>query len=229
MRILVTGATGYIGGRLVPRLLEAGHEVRCLARSPQRLSLYPWRHQVEVAQGDVLDEPSLKEALLGCDTAVYLVHSMAAGGDFEALDRTAAENFRAASDDVGIGRIVYLGGLGDDDAEHSPHLRSRHEVGRILAAGATSVTEVRAANPTNPSKFSTAWSDYVAAVAASPTSEALTEFTAEATEAVLSSDTENMSRLEILSRLRVPVCALSSTGYRKEELERMSAAASISC
>ena len=145
MRILVTGATGYIGGRLVPRLLDAGHEVRCLARNPQKLSLHTWRDRVEVVAGDVLDERSLKEALIGCEAAVYLVHSMAAGADFSRLDRRAAANFRDAAADAGVGRIVYLGALGDDRADHSRHLHSRHEVGRVLAAGATPVTEVRAA------------------------------------------------------------------------------------
>ena len=145
MRILVTGATGYIGGRIVPRLLEAGYEVRCLARTPAKLTLHPWRHMVEVAEGDVLDPPSLKEAATGCDAALYLVHSMASGKDFARLDRVAATNFRTAVDDAGLRRVVYLGGLGNDDGNHSPHLHSRHEVGRILAAGATPVTEIRAA------------------------------------------------------------------------------------
>ena len=81
MKILVTGATGYIGGRLVPRLLDSGHEVRCMVRNPQKLSLYPWRDQVEVVAGDVLDERSVKDAMIGCDAAAYLVHSMAAGSD----------------------------------------------------------------------------------------------------------------------------------------------------
>ena len=107
MRILVTGATGYIGGRLVPRLLDAGHEVRCVARNPQKLSLYPWRHRVEVAGGDVLDERAIKDALVGCDAAVYLVHSMSAGKDFSRLDRRTL-TFRSAAADAGIRRIVYL-------------------------------------------------------------------------------------------------------------------------
>ncbi len=145
MRILVTGATGYIGGRLVPRLLEAGHEVRCLARSPAKLALHPWRRQVDVVSGDVLDPVSLKEAASGCDAAFYLVHSMASGKDFSRLDRVGAANFRVAAEEAGLGRIVYLGGLGADDEAHSPHLSSRHDIGRVLAAGATPVTEVRAA------------------------------------------------------------------------------------
>ncbi len=145
MRILVTGATGYIGGRLVPRLLDAGHEVRCVARHPHKLSLYPWRDRVEVVAGDVLDERSIKEAMIGCDAAVYLVHSMAAGSDFVRLDRRAAANFRTAAEDTGLGRIVYLGALGDGTSSRSRHLDSRHEVGRILADGSTPTTEVRAA------------------------------------------------------------------------------------
>jgi uncharacterized protein YbjT (DUF2867 family) len=141
MRILVTGASGYVGGRLVPRLLDAGHEVRCVARSPEKLSLHPWRHSVEVVKGDALDSTSIKEAASDCDAAVYLIHSMAAGRSYADLDRKAALNFSAAADAAGLKRIVYLGGLGSDDA---PHLRSRHEVGEILASGSTPVTEIRA-------------------------------------------------------------------------------------
>ncbi|HEX9978371.1 MAG TPA: SDR family oxidoreductase [Acidimicrobiia bacterium] len=145
MRVLVTGATGYIGGRVVPLLLDAGHEVRCLARTPAKLTFHPWRHRVEVVEGDVLDPSSLKEAASGCDAALYLVHSLAAGKDFARLDRVAATNFRLAADDAGLRRIVYLGELGDGGPRHARHLRSRHDVGRILAGGATPVTEVRSA------------------------------------------------------------------------------------
>lgn len=143
MRILVTGATGYIGGRLVPHLLDAGHQVRCLARSPSKLSLHPWRRQVDVVAGDVLDAPSLKEAASGCDVAFYLVHSAASGKDFADLDRVGAANFRLAAEDSGLRRIVYLGALGAGDAQHSDLTHSRHEVGRILASGLVPVTEVR--------------------------------------------------------------------------------------
>jgi uncharacterized protein YbjT (DUF2867 family) len=145
MRILVTGATGYIGGRLVPRLLAAGHDVRCLTRSPENLSLQPWRRQVEVIEGDVLDIAAAKEAASGCDVAYYLVHSMSGGEGFEERDRTAAMNFSEAAADAGLERIVYLGGLGDPSTDHSRHLSSRHEVGRVLASGPTPVTELRAA------------------------------------------------------------------------------------
>lgn len=144
MRILVTGATGYIGGRLVPRLLEAGHEVRCLARSPENLDLQPWRHQVEVTTGDVLDAASVKEAAAGCDAAYYLVHSMASGKDYDERDRAAAAIFSEAASDGGAARIVYLGTLGEPASARSKHLASRHEVGRILASGLTPVTELRA-------------------------------------------------------------------------------------
>ncbi|NNJ47969.1 MAG: SDR family oxidoreductase [Acidimicrobiia bacterium] len=143
---LVTGATGYVGGRLVPRLLEAGHRVRCLTRDPAKLDLDPWRDQVEVIQGDVLDLDSLRAAQQGCDYAYYLVHSMGHADDFGEADRRGAENFRTAADEVGLRRIVYLGGLGrSEDEALSKHLESRHEVGRVLAGGSTPVTEVRAA------------------------------------------------------------------------------------
>lgn len=142
---LVTGATGYIGGRLVPRLLEQGHRVRCMSRDPSRLALDPWRDRVEVVKGDVMDPASLENALAGCDYAYYLVHSMGHADDFGEADRTGAENFAEAAAEAGLERIVYLGGLGRADEDLSKHLASRHEVGRILAAGKTPVTEVRAA------------------------------------------------------------------------------------
>jgi uncharacterized protein YbjT (DUF2867 family) len=143
MRILVTGATGYIGGRLVPRLLDAGHQVRCLARSPAKLAQHPWRREVEVVAGDVLHAPSLKEAASGCDIAYYLVHSAAAGKGFASLDRTGADNFRLAAEDAGLRRIVYLGAQGAADGMHSHVAEVRHEVGAILASGVVPVTEIR--------------------------------------------------------------------------------------
>ena len=145
MHILVTGATGYLGGRLVPRLLAEGHRVRCLSRRPERLDGLPWRDRVEVVGGDVLDPRSLAAALSGCDGAFYLVHSMASGEHFAEHDRQGATNFRDAADAAGLRRIVYLGGLAPESESLSPHLASRVEVGRILAAGATPTTEIRAA------------------------------------------------------------------------------------
>ncbi|MDG2114813.1 MAG: SDR family oxidoreductase [Actinomycetota bacterium] len=145
MRILLTGASGYIGGRLAPALLEAGHEVRCLARNPDKLSEHSWRNQVEVVAGDVLGRESLDAALEGCDSAFYLVHSMGeAGASFADRDRLAADNFAAAASAAGLGRIVYLGGLGGGE-DLSEHLASRQEVGSVLRSGSTPVTEVRAA------------------------------------------------------------------------------------
>lgn len=145
MRILVTGATGYIGSRLVPQLLEAGHEIRCLARAPENLDLQSWRDRVDVVPGDILDIASVKEAAAGCDAAFYLVHSMAEGKDFDGRDRAAAGNFAEAAADGGLNRIIYLGALGEPGSVHSRHLASRHEVGRILASGPTPVTELRSA------------------------------------------------------------------------------------
>jgi uncharacterized protein YbjT (DUF2867 family) len=144
MRVLVTGATGYIGGRLVPPLLEVGHEVRCLVRDPRKLDQDPWRDRVEVIEGDILEPSTLDAALDGCDVAYYLVHSMDGVGHFADRDRTGAENFRMAAGRAGVKRIVYLGGMGSGE-ELSEHLSSRHEVGRILAQGPTPVTELRAA------------------------------------------------------------------------------------
>lgn len=132
-RILVTGATGYIGGRLAPRLADAGHEVVCLARDPTRLRDVPWADQVSVRRGDVLDPDSLGPALEGVEVAYYLIHSISSGAEFSEVDRRAATNFARAAAEAGVARIVYLGGLVPPDEEvASPHLASRAEVGQIL-------------------------------------------------------------------------------------------------
>lgn len=144
MRIAVTGSTGYIGGRLVPHLLDHGHEVVCLARTPAKLDDRPWRDRVEVRRFDLEDPDSIEPGLRGCDAAFYLVHSMDAPGDFADADRVAAERFASGAAANGLRRIVYLGGLGSDE-DLSKHLSSRHEVGAVLAAGRVPVTEFRAA------------------------------------------------------------------------------------
>jgi uncharacterized protein YbjT (DUF2867 family) len=127
--ILVTGATGYVGGRLVPRLLEAGYRVRCLIRDPARVEGRAWVKRVELAQGDVLDPQSLVAVMHSVDTVFYLVHSLGSGSDFTKRDTTAARNCAAAARDAGVNRIIYLGGLGDPDADLSQHLRSRQQTG----------------------------------------------------------------------------------------------------
>ncbi|MDX6326286.1 MAG: hypothetical protein QOK15_2640, partial [Nocardioidaceae bacterium] len=145
-RVLITGATGYIGGRLVPELLDAGYEIRCLVRNPAKVSDEVWSDRVEVVKGDVTDRESVVAAMEGMDAAYYLVHSMGASTDFSSRDREAATTFRDAAAETGLRRIVYLGGLGRDDDPHlSAHLQSRHEVGRVLADGPVPVTELRAA------------------------------------------------------------------------------------
>ncbi|MER5596195.1 SDR family oxidoreductase [Streptomyces sp. NPDC002265] len=148
LRCLVTGATGYIGGRLVPELLGAGHRVRCLARSPERLRDHPWVGETEVVRGDVTDAGSVADALRDIDVAYYLVHALGTGKDFERTDREAAEVFGEQARAAGVRRIVYLGGLTPakvPEHELSPHLRSRAEVGRILLASGVPATVLRAA------------------------------------------------------------------------------------
>jgi uncharacterized protein YbjT (DUF2867 family) len=111
LTVAVTGATGYIGGRLVPRLLAEGHRVRALTRDPGRLRDVPWGAQVDIVRADALAAGSLRDALAGVDVAYYLIHSIDTGGDFETSDRLAAQNFATAAREAGVGRIVYLGGL----------------------------------------------------------------------------------------------------------------------
>ena len=144
MKVLVTGATGYIGGRLVPRLREAGHEVICLVRDPSR-TVGPTWEGVEIRTGDALDLLSLEPAFRGVDVAYHLIHSMAEGAHgFEDRDRVAAHNIAAAAKLAGVQRIIYLGGLGQGHLLSS-HLASRQEVGEILRASGVAVTEFRAA------------------------------------------------------------------------------------
>ena len=148
LRCLVTGATGYIGGRLVPELLDAGHRVRCLARSPHKLRDHSWAGRAEVVRGDVTDADSVARAMEGVDVAYYLVHALGSGDDFEETDRRAARTFAERAEAAGVRRIVYLGGLtpsGVPERDLSPHLRSRAEVGRILLASGVPTTVLRAA------------------------------------------------------------------------------------
>ncbi|SIN17447.1 SDR family oxidoreductase [Micromonospora cremea] len=146
MRCLVTGATGYIGGRLVPLLLSDGHTVRCLARKAGRLRDVPWASAAEIVQGDLSRPDTLPAAFADVDVAYFLVHSLGRS-DFEAADRAAATNFAAAARKAGVRRIVYLGGPepAADEEVPSPHLRSRAEVGRILLASGVPTAVLRAA------------------------------------------------------------------------------------
>ena len=143
--ILVTGATGYIGGRLVPRLLGEGHRVRVLVRSRTRALSRPWADRVEIAVGDALDYQTLLDALAGVDTAYYLIHSMSSGSDFHDMDILAARTFGRAAREAGVNNVIYLGGLGEPQADLSRHLRSRHETGQALREAGVPVTEFRAA------------------------------------------------------------------------------------
>jgi len=141
--ILLTGATGYVGGRLRPRLEDRGIPVRCLTRRPQSLE-GEVAQPTQVVRGDLLDRASLDAALQGVDTAYYFVHSMGNQSDFEEEDRTAAQNFADAAKAAGVRRIIYLGGLGESDQHLSKHLRSRQETGAVLRTSGAQVIELRA-------------------------------------------------------------------------------------
>lgn len=143
--VAVTGVTGYVGGRLVPELLKAGHEVRAIARNPARLAGRDWAGQVEAVEADAADLDQIRAALQGVDVAYYLIHSLGSGRKFEARDRRTALTFAQAAREAGVGRIVYLGGLFPAGQDLSPHLESRKEVGEILLASGVPTTVLRAA------------------------------------------------------------------------------------
>jgi len=140
--ILVTGATGYVGTRLIPALLERGFRVRAMARDPRSLSLRPWYRQVEIDSGDVLDAASLPPALTGVTAAYYLIHNMSVGREYRAMEQEGALNFGAAARAAGVEHIIYLGGLGDGSGHG--HMESRHRAGTALRNSGVPVTEFRA-------------------------------------------------------------------------------------
>jgi uncharacterized protein YbjT (DUF2867 family) len=142
---LVTGATGYIGGRLVPELLAAGHRVRVMTRSPERLRDHPWAGRVEIVQADAGDPEGVARACAGADVVYYLVHALGAGPSFEETDRRTAGVMARAAREAGVGRLVYLGGLEPEGEDLSPHLRSRGEVATILLASGVPTAVLRAA------------------------------------------------------------------------------------
>ncbi|MEO1644350.1 MAG: SDR family oxidoreductase, partial [Chloroflexota bacterium] len=142
--ILVTGATGYVGGRIVPRLLEKGYAVRVFVRDATRLVGREWLKDVDVVEGDVLKPETLPAAMDGVTAAYYLIHSMSGNPDFHERDLTAARNFSTSAKAHGVERIIYLGGLGDTDSKLSEHLRSRQQTGEALRESGVPVTEFRA-------------------------------------------------------------------------------------
>ncbi|MEW5828555.1 MAG: NAD(P)H-binding protein [Chloroflexota bacterium] len=152
--ILVTGATGYIASRLIPRLLERGCRVRCLARTPSRLGGRGWSSRVEIVPGSLVQPDSLDQAMRGVSAAYYLVHSMAAGRGYSRLDLEAARHFAEAAASAGVEHIIYLGGLADPRAAIAPHLRSRIETGDELRRGPVPVTEFRAGVIVGPGSIS---------------------------------------------------------------------------
>lgn len=151
--ILITGATGYIAGRLIPRLLDLGYRVRCLARNPHRLRTQAWFRYVDVVAGDIMIPSTLPSALEGVHTAYYLIHNMASGPGYTARENESAQNFLRAAEEAGLQHIVYLGGLADEDTP-SGHMRSRLQTGKTLRQGRIPVTEFRASVIVGPGSIS---------------------------------------------------------------------------
>ena len=141
---LVTGATGYIGGRLIVELLKHGYRVRVMARHAERLKFHPWIDQVELTEGDATEEEALAKALAGVDVAYYLLHALMVKDDFEDLERRMAEQFGRIAAANQVRRIVYLGGIVAPEQEASPHLQARADTGRILAESGVPTIELRA-------------------------------------------------------------------------------------
>ena len=142
---LVTGATGYIGGRLVPELIDAGHRVRVMTRSPERLRDHPWASRVQIVRADAGDAEAVAGACAGIDVVYYLIHALGSGPEFEATDRHSAEVMARAAKEAGVARLVYLGALEPEGEELSPHLRSRIEVAEILLGSGVPTAVLRAA------------------------------------------------------------------------------------
>jgi uncharacterized protein YbjT (DUF2867 family) len=142
--ILVTGATGYIASRLIPRLLDSGYRVRALARDPLRLKGRSWFNQIDIVQADVMAPSTLPQAFDGVHTAYYLIHNMSQGHGYTSLELESARAFTSAAEQAGVEHIIYLGGLADPEQHIAPHMRSRIETGKVLREGKVPVTEFRA-------------------------------------------------------------------------------------
>jgi len=153
-RILVTGASGYIAGRLIPRLLAGGYSVRVMARSGAKIANRPWIGQVEVVEADVTDPASLPLALEGIDSAYYLIHNMSSGRNYQQAEMDGARSFARAAHQAGTEHIIYLGGLADPEDEIAPHMRSRIETGTALREFPVPVTEFRAGVIAGPGSIS---------------------------------------------------------------------------
>ena len=142
--VLVTGATGYIAGLLIPRLLKAGYPVRCMVRNREKLAHQPWIREVDVVTGDVSKPATLSAALQDVETAYYLIHNMSRGHGYQQAELDGAEHFARAAAQAGTQHIIYLGGLADPKAKIAPHMRSRFETGEVLRENPVPVTEFRA-------------------------------------------------------------------------------------
>jgi len=153
-RILVTGANGYIAGKLIPRLLDAGYLVRCMVRDAKKIAHHAWIREVEVVIADVAQPETLDQALHQVDTAYYLIHNMSSGHGYQRVELAGAENFARAADQAGTKHIIYLGGLADPNAKIAPHMRSRIETGEVLRQHQVPVTEFRAGVIVGPGSIS---------------------------------------------------------------------------